>query len=127
MQSLNLKLKGLYTHPNSLSEVPEGALLRAKNMVLDKEGIIETRRGFKRYGNELTLTGNDKINSLFNYQDKLLVHYGSKIAYDSDGAGTWSDYSGTYSAPTGAQNIRTVEATRIFILTLTPGSKNLTV
>ncbi len=125
MQTLNLQLRGLYTHPNPLSEVPPGSLTKAKNMVMDKEGIIETRRGFKKYGTQLSLAMGEKLNSMFNYQSTLLLHYGSKIAYDSDGAGTWADYSGTFSPPSGAVNIRTLEANKNLYLATSTGIQKL--
>ena len=37
---LNVQLRGLNTFQSELSEVPEGALLKADNMNLDKEGIL---------------------------------------------------------------------------------------
>lgn len=101
-----------------------GALLKAKNVVIDKEGIIETRRGFKQYGTALTLS-TGKIESLFNYGDTLLVHYHNKLAYDSDDAGTWLDYTGTYTKPTGAAKIRALEASKNFYFTTSAGVKKL--
>lgn len=125
MQALNIKIQGLYTHPNPLSQVPPGGLVKAKNVVIDKEGIVETRRGLKKYGSVLTLTGSQKINALLNYQDTVLVHYGTTLAYDSDDAGTWSNYSGTYTAPTGANALRGIEANKNFYFNASDGIKKL--
>ena len=49
-QSLNLKISGLYTNPNQFSEVPKGSLSVAKNIVIDKGGVAESRRGFQTFG-----------------------------------------------------------------------------
>ena len=125
MQTLNMKLRGLQTHPNSLSEVEQGALVVANNVVTDKEGIVETRRGLKRYGNAFTLGAGEKFNRFFNYDDALLVHYGSKLAYDSNGAGAWIDYSGTFSPPTGARTIKGLEANDNFYFTTSAGLKKI--
>lgn len=100
-------------------------MLKAKNMVMDKEGILESRRGLKQYGNVLTLAAGEKINAFFNYKNTLLVHYASKIAYDSNGAGTWTDYSGSYTAPSGAVVIRGLEANRNFYMATNAGVKKL--
>lgn len=64
-----LKAKGLFTHPNLLSEVPEGALVVAREVVIDREGVIQPRRGFS------TLAGpGATINRLAEYQEKLILH-----------------------------------------------------
>lgn len=117
MQALNLQLRGLYTHPNPLSEVPPGALLKAKNCVMDKEGIIENRRGLKAYGTDDGI----KADNLFNFKNTLLKSYDSKMAYDSDNAGTWVDYTGSFVAPTGAVNIHGLEASKNFFFTTNQG------
>lgn len=124
-QALNLKLSGLHTDANPLGSVPEGALLVAKNIVIDKQDVAETRRGFKLFGSSFTLSGSDKINCLFAYKDRKLAHYGSKLCYDSTGAGVWSDYAGSYSAPSGANRIRSAQANKNFYFTTSTGVKKL--
>ena len=52
-QVLNLKVSGLYTNPNQFSEIPQGALSIAENVVIDKGSVIESRRGFDKYNNSL--------------------------------------------------------------------------
>ena len=122
-QVINLKGKGLYTHPNPLGSVPEGALTVCDNVVIDKEDIISNRRGFKLYGNAFTLTGSDSINKIYSYKDTLLVHYGTKLAKDG-GSGVWSDFTGTYSPPTG-ERVRDVQLLKNFYFTTNLGMKKL--
>ena len=74
-QGIDLKGKGVYTHPNPLGSVPSGALLTGDNIVIDKEDTIATRRGLKKYGDVLGGT----INKFFEYSDRLLVHWTNKI------------------------------------------------
>lgn len=124
-QTLNLKPRGLFTNPNPLSEVPPGALLVAQNCIQSKEGLIESRRGLKRYGTQFTMTGSEVFNKFFVYKDRLIVHYKNKMAYDSNGTGTFLDYSGTFVKPTGANSIRSVEANRNFYFTSSTGIKKL--
>lgn len=123
-QELKLKVKGLYLHPNRLSEAPDGALVLADNLVIDRESTAESRRGFKQYGTLLT-TGTGRINKFFNFRDKLLVHYDTKLAYDSDDAGTWIDYSGTYTVPDTGYQVHAVEANRSLYFTTSVGIKKL--
>jgi hypothetical protein len=116
-QGIDLKAKGVYTHPNPLGSVPAGALLIGDNIVIDREDTIETRRGLKKYGSAFS----GAINKFFEFNNRLLVHYTNKIAYDSNGSGTWVDYSGTYAAPTGANRIRGVLANKNFYFTTSAG------
>lgn len=51
---LNLKAAGLQTQPNNLGEVPPGSLLVADNIVIDREGVIQSRRGIKQYVTPIT-------------------------------------------------------------------------
>jgi hypothetical protein len=87
--------KGLFSFPNPLSEVPEGALVEALNVVIDREGVLSKRRGFARYGQATQAL----VNAIFEFKDRLLIHEGSSLRYDSDGGGTWISYSGLFGAP----------------------------
>lgn len=94
---VQLDAKGLYTYNNLLSQVPPGAMTIANNTVIDRPGIIETRRGFDFYGAVLPSAGI----KAFVYMAKLLFYcQAGQIVYDSDGAGTWVTYSGTFFPPT---------------------------
>lgn len=126
MQKLNLKIKGLYIDPNSFSEVPLGALVRADNISIDKDSVAESRRGFNYYGTQLSAGGPAVvIKKAFNYKDRLITHYNSKLAYDSNGTGTWVDYSGTYSDPDTGFKMRSVLANRNFYFNTAEGIQKL--
>ncbi len=115
-----LKCKGMYTHPNELGSVPDGALLVAQNCVVDREDILENMRGSRKYGDVLA----DFTDALFNYRDRLIAQHGSTLSYDSDGAGTWADYTGSFSPPTG-RKMRSFESNQNFYFTTTEGVKKI--
>ena len=71
-QNLVLKNKGLFTNSNQLSDVPEGALALAKNIVIDKDGVAEPCRGFDRllYPAASSAVRNDRLTT---YQDHLIA------------------------------------------------------
>lgn len=50
-ETVNLSFKGLYTYPNQFSpgDVPSGALQEATNCVLQRPGVVDSRRGFGVY------------------------------------------------------------------------------
>ena len=74
------------TFQSDLSEVPIGALQVADNLIIDKEGILETRRGIR---DRLTVPSvvpeaNPFIRSFHQYGENLLMHVES-IKEDEDG------------------------------------------
>jgi hypothetical protein len=95
MQNVLLKAEGLYSYPNRLSSVPQGALLAASNVVINRENIVESRRGFKLYGDAFG-TSTDSAHQLFSYKSRILRHWGSGagqyLEYD-DGSGAFSKFS----------------------------------
>lgn len=94
---VQLDNKGLFTYPNPLSQVPPGALTVAQNIVIDRPGIAETRRGYDFYGTSLP----SAAAKAFVYMNRLIWYCsGGQLVYDSDGAGTWVTYSGLFSPPT---------------------------
>src|SRR5262245_46194469 len=94
-----LACKGLFTMPNSLSEVPKGSLLQAQNVVVTYDGLLDVRRGIKQFGTSLeALTGSSDTEGFqeFFYKGSKLVWFGDStvsrfdpartfLAYDSDG------------------------------------------
>ena len=120
-QQLNLKLAGLYTHPNELSEVPDGALFEADEVVIDEESVASPRRGFER-GFELPAPG-DRANKIFTYQDKPIVHYSTNSMGYYDGA--FNTYSGSFDPVDASTPVRSAEANQNFYFTTDSGIKKL--
>lgn len=127
MQNLVLKVSGLYTAPNQFSAIPEGSLSKAQNIVIDRESVATSRRGFKRYNpaDKFNLGTSNKINQMATYRDRLIVHHGTTLEYDSTGLGTFTAYSGTYTAPSGYR-IRFTEANKNLYFTSDSGIQKIT-
>ena len=121
MLALNLKNVGLYTFNNPISDVPPGSMAIAMNGVIDRPNVFETRRGFMQYGDTLSLP----VNQYFGYQNAILVHHATTMSYDSDNAGTWVDYAGSYSPPPGVPRIRGIEANKNFYFLTSNGVQKL--
>src|ERR1019366_2523136 len=112
-QYIQLDCKGLYTMPNSLSQVPKGSLLQAQNVVVDYNGLLGVRRGIKQYGiNLATLISNvhTEVFQEFFYKGSKLIWFGDAtvsrlnpakayFAYDSDSLGTWIQTTHPFPAP----------------------------
>src|SRR5271166_1683580 len=82
MQStVNLQTVGLYGEPNQLT-VPEGALTDASNVIIQRDNVIEPRRGYSLYGNPFG-TSTDVLKQLINYKARLFRHWGSTLDFDT--------------------------------------------
>lgn len=102
-QVLSLKISGLYTDPNTFSEVPPGITLAScSNVVLDRDSIVSSRRGLVQYG--ISPSGTGAIQDIFDFKDVLITRdVNGVMRYDSVGDGSvWTPYSGTYIAPSGS-------------------------
>jgi hypothetical protein len=124
MQVLNLKIAGLFTNPNQFSEIPEGALIQADNIQIDKGSVAEPRRGQAKYG-QMPSSYTGVIDALFEYNDRLLSSYNNKIAYDN-GSGTFTAYTNSYSAQSGYR-IKSTKANKNFYFTTTQNIKKISV
>lgn len=92
-QFLNLKAAGLSTLSNPLSAVQDGSLAESINVNIDRNQVIEPRRGFAQYG-DLFGDGTDRTKQLFNYKDVIIRHVLNKMQFDSDLQGSFEDFSG---------------------------------
>lgn len=86
-QDAKLKIRGLYTFPNSLSEVPEGALTVADNVIIDRDSIIEPMRGFGylRYsGGRANLSNPKTFKKIFFSSGNIYAVANANVLYDPD-------------------------------------------
>lgn len=98
-QVLPIKIKGLQTNSNQLSGVEPGALSVAKNIVIDRDDVAESRRGFS-YLALPPVSSAARFDRLTSYQSHKIARRldDSTLLYYVDGAG-WTSYAGTYSHP----------------------------
>ena len=78
---------GLRSFKNELT-LPDGALIDANNVVIDRDNVIEPRRGYSLYGS--FGTSDDRAKQLLQYKDTVLLHYDDKLLYDN-GSGTFTE------------------------------------
>lgn len=125
-QTLTIKVRGAYTYPSDLSEVPVGALGVAENIIVDRDSIAEPRRGFGylTHGAGVQSTFSDpsyRANKYFFYQNQTLCHYYTNLfAYHNSTTG-WVNYSGTYSPPSSTIPVRSAQANENFYYTTSTG------
>jgi hypothetical protein len=119
--TVTLSAIGLVTQPNSLQEI-EGALDVASNVIIKRDNVIESRRGFKLYG---TALGNpsDRAKQLLSYKNSLIRHYGDKLDFEYNG--TFTQFAGSYLEPIAGIRVKSVEANSNFYFTTADGVKKL--
>lgn len=126
-QKMVLKIKGLQTNQNQLSEITEGALALAKNINIDKDSVAESRRGYDRLGNAPSSSArHDRVTS---YQDHLIARRSDddSLNYYVSGSG-WTQYSGTYDHPdSNLAKMRFVKSSGNLYFTTSAGVKVLDV
>lgn len=100
-QEVSLKIAGLFTDPNTFSEVPTGVTLAtATNVVLDKDSILNSRRGFQQFHGDLG--DGTLVKSFFDFKDKLIISKEDGYLLYEDDMGGWQYYSGFYFPPSGS-------------------------
>jgi hypothetical protein len=120
--TITLKASGLFTSDNELT-LPEGSLVEASNVVIQNEGIIESRRGYKLYGNALPSIS-DRAKQLTSYRERILRHFGTTLQYD-DGDGNFTDYTLPVEETQQGLRIKFTESNGNLYFTTSSGIKKL--
>jgi len=118
-----LQISGLKTNPSPIAVEP-GALDVAENINIDQDNTAISRRGFGKFGTQITLGGN-KFNKIITFINTILVHFGSTLTRDSDGLGTWVDYTGTFDLADTNIGFRSIEYLGSLFFTSLTGVKVL--
>lgn len=120
-QAMN-KAKGLYLFQNYLSFIPEGALLDATNVVVDRDYVIEPRRGIMQYGNFGSISNIPQ--QLLTYKGQVLVNSNDEMFYDN-GEGTFTSFTGNYTPVQEGLRVKYIEANGNLYITTADGIKKI--
>jgi hypothetical protein len=119
--SLVLKALGLNLSPNAL-DLPNGSLSKASNVIIKRDNVIEQRRGFKLYGSSFG-SDSSRVSQLFAYKGRILRQYATSLQYDSDGAGTFSTFNGSYTQAQSGLRTKSIESNGNLYFTSSDGIK----
>lgn len=129
--SVTLKAIGLNTQPNQLDpqSVPPGSLLEASNVIIRRDNVIESRRGYKLYGTSFG-TSSDRAKQLMTYKDRIIRHFSDELQYDtlqlnSEGQSIFNTFCGTYLEPETGRRIRYIESNGNLYFTTSAGVKKI--
>lgn len=124
----NLRALGLNKSPNPL-EVPPGSMSEASNIVIKRDDIVESRRGYKVYDSGFGLT-TDRAKQLLVYKQRILTHYASGLAFDTGakdttGLAIFQNFAGTFTEPQTGLRIRSIESNGNLYFTSSEGVKKI--
>lgn len=114
--------RGLQTHASEITR-PDGALVIADNVVIDADNTIQKRRGFSEFGN--IIPSSQFAKQVLTYKGRILRHYSNKLAFDSNGLGSFSIFSGDYSELISGLRIKYVEFNGNLYFTTATGIKKI--
>ena len=127
---VTLKALGLNYSPNNLA-LPEGSLLVADDVIIRRDNVVESRRGYKDYSTTLGVS-NSRPKQLIEYKERLIAHYQTKLAFDTNTTNSqdqevFTDFSGNYSETETGLRIKSIEANKNLYFTTSEGIKKLSV
>lgn len=117
-----IKATGLATYDNELS-LPEGSLVVADNVNVDRRDVIEPRRGFADYGAAFGISS-DRVSQLLTYKKTIIAHINSELAFDN-GSGTFTSFNGSYDELDAGLRLKYIEANSNLYFTESDGIKKI--
>lgn len=125
--TISLKAVGLNTNPNQL-ELPEGSLVEATNVIINRENIIEQRRGFKLFGEPFGSSA-DRAKQMWEYKDRIIRHYSNKLEFQNgtlnNGVANFDEFSGDYNEAQSGLRIKKVDTAGNLYFTTSDGIKKI--
>lgn len=127
-QQVTLQAVGLNYSPNTIS-LPQGSLVQADDVIIRRDNVVESRRGFLEYSEGLGLSS-DRAKQLIEYKDRVLVHYSNKIAFDTteldaNGKAIFDAFAGSYLETQTGLRIKSIEANKNLYFTTSEGIKKI--
>lgn len=139
-QTVTLKNSGLQTYPNQLSyssgyvsqtSTPAGSLAIADDVVINRDNVIEPRRGFHIYGNAMGNSATaDYAHQLLTYKDRLFRHFGvgpgTTMEFD-DGDANFTAFTASISEVVQGIRIKYAESNSNLYFTSSTGIRKISV
>lgn len=126
--SVTLKAVGLNYSPNQLS-APEGSLSIANDVIIRRDGVIESRRGYLEYTAGVG-SSVETAKQLMQYKNRVLMHIGTDLFFDSgtldaNGKAIFSQFAGVYNEALAGRRIRYIESNKNLYFTSDSGIQKI--
>lgn len=122
-----IKALGLNINPNFL-DLPNGSLVKANDVIIKRENVIESRRGLSDWSEGLGLS-TDMANQLLEYKGRILANYSNKLSFDTgttdiNGLEVFNTFAGNYTSASDYR-MRSIEANKNLYFTTSNGIKKI--
>lgn len=126
--SVTIKAVGLATQPNIL-ELPPGSLTEAKNIIIKRDDVVESRRGYKLYGTSFGTTS-DTASQLLTYKQRIIRHYADTLQFDTEvvnsaGESVFASFSGSFQDAEDGLRLKHIESNSNLYFTSSEGIKKI--
>lgn len=125
---ITLKAGGLQISPNPL-DLPPGSLDVAENIIIRRDNVIESRRGFSLYGEDFG-SSSDRAKQLINYKNRILFHYSNILNFDTgtttySGLEIFSPFAGAVVEAQTGLRIKSIESNGNLYFTTSNGIQKI--
>jgi hypothetical protein len=125
---INLKALGLNYSPNNLA-LPEGSLIVADNVIIRRDNVVESRRGFNEY-TDILGDGSKRSKQVIAYKNRILNHLHQTLQYDtgevdSNGKAIFDNFSGTIEEVEDGLRIKSIQSNKNLYFTTNKGIKKI--
>lgn len=127
--SVTLKAVGINSQPNQL-ELQDGSLLEASNVIIRSDNIIESRRGYKLFGESFGSSG-DRAKQLATYKGRILRHFSNTLQFQNGEVDTitneaeFDSFSGSYTEAQTGLRTKFLEVNKNLYFTTSEGIKKI--
>ena len=126
--NVTLKAIGLNLSPNQL-DVQPGGLTEASNVIIKRDNVIESRRGFKLYGTSFG-TSSDRAKQLMSYKQRIIRHFLDQLQFETtstnnNGEIVFNTFDGSYTEPEVGRRMRSIESNGNFYFTTNKGVRKI--
>jgi len=122
-----IKALGLNISINAL-EAPEGTLYEASNVIIKRDDVIESRRGYDLFGVPFG-TSIDRCKQMADYKSRIIRHYSDKLQFEdelnNDGEMNFKTFYGSYLNAIDGYRFKSIEANGNFYFTTSEGIKKI--